>query len=411
MGNKWIVVAILLVLGLTGYYFWGNDGSEIPEFRTKKIETGVVVSTVSATGVVDPLKLVQVGSQISGTIKKIYVDFNDRVKAGQIICELDQTALNAQVSQDRANLLKSKANIKRVEAKLRVTKYDLNRAKELASDNLISGSELERADSDYAALAAELEVAKAEVKQRESALERSLTNLGYATIRSPIDGVVISRDVDVGQTVAASLQAPILFGIAESLDKMYVYAAVGEADIGYVMTDQSVWFTVDAYPDDRFSGKVLQIRLSPKVEQNVVTYTVVVSADNLEGKLLPGMTANLDFEVGRSPEDALRVSNLALRFQPDMEWLSDELKSEAIKTKKNRRKRRLWAVENGELKPIQVTTGLTDGKFSQIVDGKVRKGMEVAIGVKEVEDGKEMKNPFARNWGGKKKKKKRKSTH
>lgn len=407
MVNKWIVLALLPVLSAGGYYFFGNDSSELPEFRTKIVDTGVVLSTVSATGVVEPLKLVQVGSQISGTIKKIYVDFNDRVKAGQVICELDQTALKAQVSQDRANLLKSKANIQRVRAKLLVTEYDLKRAKKLASDNLISGSELERADSDYAALAAELEVAKAEVKQKESALERSLTNLGYATIRSPIDGVVISRNVDVGQTVAASLQAPVLFEIAESLEKMYVYASVGEADIGSIRTDQSVWFTVDAYPDEHFSGKVLQIRLSPKVEQNVVTYTVVVSADNPEGQLLPGMTANLDFEVGRSPEDALRVSNLALRFEPDKAWLSDELQGEVKRNKKDRSARRLWVLENGELKPVPVTTGFTDGKFSQIVDGDVRKGMKVAIGVKEAGEGKEMRNPFARSWGGKKKKKKK----
>ncbi|MFQ5432353.1 MAG: efflux RND transporter periplasmic adaptor subunit, partial [Nitrospinota bacterium] len=184
MVNKWIVLALLPVLGAGGYYFWGNDGSELPEFRTKIIDTGIVVSTVSATGVVDPLTLVQVGSQISGTIKKIYVDFNDRVKAGQVICELDQTALKAQVSQDRANLLKSKANVQRVRAKLLVANHDLKRAKKLASDRLISGSELERSESEYASLAAELEVAKAEVKQKESALERSLTNLGYATIRS-----------------------------------------------------------------------------------------------------------------------------------------------------------------------------------------------------------------------------------
>lgn len=408
MVNKWVLLALLLVLGLSGYYFFGNDNSEIPEFRTLKVDSGVVVSTVSATGVVNPLKLVQVGSQVSGTIKKIYVDFNDLVKAGQIICELDQTGLKAQVSQDRANLLKSKANIRRVEAKLRVAMFDLDRAKELAADSLISGSELERADSDFAALAAELEVAKAEVKQRESALDRSLTNLSYATIRSPIDGVVISRDVDVGQTVAASLQAPVLFGIAESLDKMHVYAAVGEADIGYIRTDQSVWFGVDAYPEDRFSGKVLQIRLSPKVEQNVVTYTVVVSADNLEGKLLPGMTANLDFEVARTKEDALLVSNLALRFKPDKAWISDASEPEVKKkSKASRRQRQLWTVENGGLRSVPVTTGLTDGKYSQIVDGNVRKGMEVAIGVKEKSEDDEMKNPFARNWGGKKKKKRK----
>ena len=405
--NKWILLILLSVVGAGGYYLWGGDGEQIPQFRTRTIDRGVVVSTVSATGVVDPLKLVLVGSQISGTIAKIYVDFNDRVKKGQVICELDQTALNAQVSQDRANLLKSKAGIQRILAKLRVAELDLDRAKELASDNLISGAELERAQSAYAALAAELEVAKAEVMQKKSALERTLTNLSYATIRSPIDGVVISRNVDVGQTVAASLQAPVLFEIAESLDKMYVYASVGEADIGTIRTDQSVWFTVDAYPDERFTGAVLQIRLSPKVEQNVVTYIVVVSADNPEGRLLPGMTANLEFEIGRSPEDALRVSNLALRFEPDKAWLSGEFKGDAKRNKRDRSSRRLWIVEDGNLKPIPVTISLTDGEFSQIVGGNVSKGMEVAIGVKEKGEGKEMRNPFARSYGSKKKKKKR----
>jgi len=395
----------LFVLGAGGYYFFGTGKGKPPEFRTKKIDTGIVVSTVSSTGVVDPLKLVQVGSQISGTIAKIYVDFNDRVKEGQIICELDQTALKALVSQDRANLLKSKANVQSVRAKLLVAEQDLKRAKELASDSLISSSELERAQSEYTSMAAELEVAKAEVKQSESTLLRSMTNLGYATIRSPIDGVVISRDVDVGQTVAASFQAPVLFGIAESLDKMYVYASVGEADIGSIRTDQSVWFTVDAYPGERFSGKVLQIRLSPKVEQNVVTYVVVVSADNPEGKLLPGMSANLDFEVGRSPEDALIVTNLALRFEPDQAWLPAELQGQEISKKKDHSGGRLWVVEKGILKPVTVRTGLTNGEFTQIVDGNIRKGMEVAVGIKEPGEDKEMRNPFARNWGSKKKKK------
>jgi HlyD family secretion protein len=404
--KKWIILVLLPVLGAGGYYYWGSGGDTVPQFRIKKIDTGIVVATVSATGAVEPLTLVQVGSQISGTIKKIYVDFNDRVKAGQIICELDQTALKAQVSQDRANLVKAKANVRRVRAKLLVAEHDLKRSKKLASDSLISGSELERAVSEYGALAAEVEVARAEVKQKESALDRSLTNLGYATIRSPIDGVVISRDVDVGQTVAASLQAPVLFGIAESLDRMHVKAAVGEADIGLIMPDQSVRFSVDAFPDDRFSGTVLQIRLSPTVEQNVVTYTVIVSADNPEGKLLPGMTANLDFEVGRSPETALRVSNLALRFEPDSAWLPDGFKKEIGKKPKDRTSRRLWILENGELKPAPVRIGLTDGIYTQIIDGDIREGMEIAVGIKEADEDEEMRNPFLRRWGHKKKKKK-----
>lgn len=397
---------MLPVIGAGGYYFWGDGGDEIPQFRTKIVDTGTVVASVSATGVVKPLTLVQVGSQISGTIEKIYVDFNDRVKTGQIICELDQTALKAKVAQDRANLTKAKANVKRVLAKLVVVEHDLRRLKELASDNLVSSSELDAAKSNYGSRAAEIEVARAEVKQAESALERAVTNLGYATIRSPIDGVVISRNVDVGQTVAASMQAPVLFTIAESLERMYVNAAVGEADIGLVKPGQPVSFTVDAYPDDLFTGGVLQIRLSPTVEQNVVTYTVVVSADNPEGKLLPGMTANLEFEVGRSADDTLRVSNLALRFEPESAWLAPDAKGEAAKKLKGRTARRLWILENGKLKPAPIKIGFTDGSYTQILEGGVGKGAEVAIGVKEKSEGDEMRNPFIRRWGGKKKKKK-----
>lgn len=397
---------MLPVVGAGGYYLWGDGGEEIPQFRTKTIDTGTVVSSVSATGVVEPLTLVQVGSQISGTIEKIYVDFNDMVKTGQIICELDQTALKAKVSQDRANLTKAKANVKRVLARLVVAELDLERSRELASDNLVSSSELDVAKSNYASLVAELEVARAEIKQAESTMERSVTNLGYATIRSPIDGVVISRNVDVGQTVAASMQAPVLFTIAESLDRMYVNAAVGEADIGLVKPGQPVSFTVDAYPDDLFTGGVLQIRLSPTVEQNVVTYTVVVSADNPEGKLLPGMTANLEFEVGRSAEDTLRVSNLALRFEPESAWLAPGAKGESAKKLKGRTSRRLWILEQGMLIPAPVKIGFTDGSYTQILEGTVGKGTEVAIGVMEKSEGEEMRNPFTRRWGSRKKKKK-----
>lgn len=398
-----IFLGIVVALVGSGLYFWNDRPEPLPGFRTVKIDAGTVVSSVTSTGVVEPLTLVQVGSQISGTIQKIYVDFNDRVKKTEVICELDQTALRATVSQDRANLAQTEANVRKVQAQLAAAEKDLNRSRRLVSDKLISESELDQKESVYKALAAEVDVAEAAVNQARSTLERSLTNLGYATIRSPIDGVIVLRNVDVGQTVAASMQAPVLFEIAETMEKINVNAAVSEADIGMIRAGQPVSFSVDAYSEEEFHGSVLQIRLAPTVDQNVVTYTVVVSAENPDEKLLPGMTANLRFEVGKSPDGSLRVSNQAIRFEPDREWLPPERrdKPEKENPKSDRFSRGVWTLANGILKYIPVKVGLTDGEYTQIVEGDVLAGQEVIVGVREVE-GKEEKNPFQRPWGGSK---------
>jgi HlyD family secretion protein len=381
--TRWIGLVLLLGAGLGLFYYWEHREEPLPSFRTSRIERGAVAASVTATGVVEPITLVQVGSQISGTIAKINVDFNDRVKRGQVICELDQTALRATVSQDRANLSKAKANVRRVKAELAVAEKDLDRAKRLNEKNLISDAELDRAEANYRALAAQLEVADAEVNQVQSSLDRAVTNLGYATIRSPIDGVVVLRNVDVGQTVAASLQAPVLFEIAENMDKMYVQASVGESDIGMVRNGQPVRFTVDAYTDREFTGEVLQIRLSPRVEQNVVTYTVMVSAENPDQLLMPGMTANLQIEVGKSPDGALRVPNLALRFEPDQKWLTAGVTLEPETSKSGRPIPRVWVLNDEHLRPIPLKIGLTDKTFSEILDGEIHEGQEVIVGVQE----------------------------
>jgi len=403
--KRWIGLVLLLIVGLGLFYYWENREDPLPLFRTSTIEVGSVVATVTSTGVVEPITLVQVGSQISGTLTKIFVDFNDRVKKGQIVCQLDQTALKATVSQDRANLVRAKANVRRVTAELLVAEKDLGRSKRLNSDQLISDSELDRAEANYGALAAQLEVAEAEVKQVQSSLERAITNLGYATIHSPIDGVVVLRNVDVGQTVAASLQAPVLFEIAENLDKMYVKASVGEADIGMIRPGQPVRFSVDAYTDHKFTGDVLQIRLSPKVEQNVVTYTVMVTADNPEKMLLPNMTANLYFEVGRSSETALRVSNLALRFEPEEKWLAGDPWIDE-KPSKDRSNRRVWILNDEHWKPVQVKIGLTDKSFSEILEGDLKQGQEVVVGVRDGQV-KDVRIPFQRRFGASSKKSKK----
>lgn len=391
--KKFILFLLLVVLAGAVWYFWGSEKENIPQFRTVKVDTGTIVATVSTTGSVEPTTLVQVGSQISGTIEKIYADYNDRVKSGQVICELDKTTLKARVAQSRANLMKAEAQVGRGRANLLKAENDLKRSRSLHKDRLISSSELEKEEAAHKVSAAELEVAEAEVKQVEAALRMSRANLSYTTIKSPINGVVISRNIDIGQTVAASFQAPVLFEIAENLDKLHVLASVDEADIGKIEPGQPVSFTVDAYPDLRFAGETLQIRLSPTIDQNVVTYTVVVEVENPEGKLLPGMTANLDFEVGRTPENSLRVSNMALRFEPDPAWV--HLKEAGYKKITTRSRYSLWVLNQGKLKAIPVKTGITDGIHSRILEGEIQRGQEVVLGVMELEpEGSDMRSPF-----------------
>ncbi|MFH0926311.1 MAG: efflux RND transporter periplasmic adaptor subunit [bacterium] len=411
---KKIIIGILILFILIGggFYLSKSKKNKLPQFRTAQIDRGEIASTVSATGTVKPVKEVQVGSQVSGTIEKIYVDFNDQVKAGQIICELDPRTLKAKVSQDQANLLIAQSRAKKAQFNLEVSKRELERSNKLAQENLLSASELDKEQANNNALKAELDTTEAEIEQTEATLALSRINLSYTIIRSPVDGIVISRNVDVGQTVAASLQAPVLFEIAENMDKINILASVGEADIGQIKAAQSVTFTVDAYPDLKFSGKVLQIRLASTVNQNVVTYTVVVEADNPGRRLLPGMTANMEFEIARTPAETLRVTNIALRFEPDPSLLPKEATDKGLeKGRPNGQKREknlnnLWIVENGTLKKIKVKTGLSDGTYTQITGREVQEGLEAVVGVKEKgedETSQRIKNPFIGRMRGRKK--------
>ena len=241
-------------------------------------------------------------------------------------------------------------------------------------------------------------MARAEVREVEASLELSRANLGYATIKSPIDGVVVSRSVDVGQTVAASLSAPVLFTIAENLEKVHVLASVSEADIGRIRAGQPVRFSVDAFPESTFEGSVRQVRLSSTMNQNVVTYVVVVASSNPEGRLMPGMTANLRFETAKSDGEALRVPNAALRFEPPPDW---ELIGPAKEAEGGRRTRQVWIQEGNALKPIPVTTGLTDGKHTDITGGELTPGLKLVVGVADADDpSAELQNPFQFNRRG-----------
>lgn len=407
--KKVIGFLLLVVAAYFGYgYFETGEKATVPEFVTEEVNKGLVIETVSATGKVEPITLVKVGSQVSGRIEKIHVDFNSKVKANQIICELDQVPLQARVSQDKASLLISNARLKDAESKLKVAKLELERSEKLDKDDLISKSELDQERASYESLKAQVDLAKAQVAQAEASLQMSKANLNFATIRSPVDGIVISRAVDEGQTVAASFQAPVLFEIAQNLKEVNILASVGEADIGQIKAGQKVTFNVDAYPDDEFTGKVLQVRLAATDEQNVVTYTVVVSARNEEDKLFPGMSASLLFEVGRSAEDDLRVSNAALRFEPQMDWVESKVEDESYR--RDSSSKSVWVLTNeGRLKQVIFRAGYSSRMHTQIVGGDVAENLKVVSGIheEEVED-EGTTNPFSRNRRSSKKKKKKK---
>lgn len=328
--NKWLYVA-LVVVAVILFAAFGLGKKDKTQYFTAKIEKGDIREVVEATGTINAVTTVQVGSQVSGTISKLFVDFNSHVKAGQMLAKIDPslfegTLLQAQadLANARANAAASKANLAKAIAAETQAEADYKRYQGLASQGIISQQQLDvakaTADSDVAAVSAakaQVTQADAQVKQKEAAVTVAQTNLNYTNIHSPIDGVVVNRTVDVGQTVAASLQAPNLFQIAQDLTKMQVYTSTDESDVGMIKVGQPVTFKVDAFPKDTFHGQVAQIRLNPTTVQNVVTYNTVVTFDNPDMKLFPGMTAYVTIPVATARE-TLKVPNGALRYTPEM---------------------------------------------------------------------------------------------
>jgi len=298
----WVVGATVVVLGIGGAFYLARAKSDAPKYRATPVDNGTVVSTVTATGTLSAVTTVAVGSQVSGIISKLYVDFNSHVKKAQLLAELDPTPFQEALDQQRANVLKARSDE-------RLAGVNLGRQKRLRDLQLIAAS-------DYDTAVAQHDDAAAVVKQTEAALKQAQTNLGYTSIKAPIDGVVVDRQYNVGQTVAASFQAPLIFSIAQDLTKMQVLTNIDEADVGGIKLGQAAAFTVDAYPDQTFRGMVAQIRLSTQTVQNVVTYPVMLDVPNVDSKLMPGMTANVVIPVDVR-RNTLRVPNAALRFKPD----------------------------------------------------------------------------------------------
>jgi HlyD family secretion protein len=359
--------------------FYRNAGDDTPELTTALVTRGDVVQTVKATGTLEAVTTVQVGSQVSGTIASLQADFNSQVKKGQVVARLEPSLFQAQVDQARATLVKLQADADRARVSLQDAQVQQRRAETLSSQQLLPTSELDSARVATAQADAALKSAQAQISQARASLSQAEVNLSHATITAPIDGIVISRNVDVGQTVAASMQAPVLFTIAQDLRQMQVNASVDEADIGKIAPTQLVTFQVDAYPGQTFAGSVRQVRLAPIVDQNVVSYVTVIDVPNPELELKPGMTANVAIVIAHA-DDVLKVPNTALRFRPDEATLQAHGQTVPAGGR-TRGARQIWVLSGESLRPVKVETGVNDGTTTAIVGGELQDGARVVTGM------------------------------
>lgn len=414
------LTVILLVLGglaAVGYPYAMNylKNRSRPSYREAEVVRGEIVSVVNSTGTVQPVLRVQVGSFVSGPIKELYVDFNARVKKGQKLAKIDPRIYDAAVKRDRAALATREADVARAKAMLQQAINDEKRAQSLRKENrdYVSETEMDQLKYNRISLEAQLTVAEASVKQAEANLDNSDASLGYTDIVSPVDGIVIDRKIDEGQTLTAQFQTPEMFVVAPNMEeKMRVFASVDEADIGLIREAQQrrqpVHFSVDAYPDDLFEGSIPLdngVRLSPTTVQNVVTYSVVVEAPNPKLKLLPGMTANLSFQIDKR-ENVVKIPNAALRFYPKMEMVhpddrkileateeetatptEDAAKEAEQRSAKQRvhanrghNRRHVWVAEEEFLRAVEVTTGLSDNKYTELASGDLKEGRKLVVG-------------------------------
>lgn len=381
----------------------------LPQWRTAEVVQGDIVAVVNSTGTIKPVLQVSVGSFVSGPIEQLFVEFNQEVKKGDLLAKIDPRIYKANVDRDRATLATREAEVARVKALLQQAINDEKRAYALRAEDpaFIAQAELDKVRFNRMSLEAQLEVAQTSVEQARAQLDLSIANLNYTDITSPVDGIVINRKIDPGQTVVAQFQTPELFIVAPDMrQKMHVHASVDEADIGLIRQAQQrglpVTFTVDAYPDELFEGRIEEIRYSSTTTQNVVTYPVVVAAPNPELKLLPGMTASISFEVDRR-EGVVKIPNAALRFFPQpqhvrpedrhlieggQESLSAEQTAESqlsaqerAAARRNRRLRHVWVQDELLLRAVAVETGLSDSQYTELVSGNLRPGDRVVTGI------------------------------
>ncbi len=378
--RKWMGVAagLVLLVGAGGLLYWQQkDRVSHPVYLTEVVDRGTIATTVTATGTLNPVTSVQVGTYVSGPIIAIDVDYNSPVTTGQRVAKIDPRPFQVKVQKAEANLATARARVDKDEADLQLKALTLQRNEELRNRNLIAQNDVDTARSDYEQARAQLALDKAAVLQAVADLEDAKINLGYTDIRSPVEGVVVSRNVDVGQTVAASFQTPTLFLIAQDLTKMQVDTAVSESDIGTVQAGQPAIFTVDAYGSRTFNGSVIQVRNAPTTVQNVVTYDVVVAVDNPDLELKPGMTATVTLTTAQR-NNVLRIPVRSLRFNPNATPASTPSPQGMESTQKTSRTVRL--VEAGDkLRKIDVQIGLRNEQYAEVTAGELHEGDEVAV--------------------------------
>jgi len=442
MKKKLVLTAVILVIvagAILGYSLIKKGKADVPQYRTEAVTKGDIEALVVTSGTINPVDIIEIGSQVSGKIIRLNADFNSVVKAGQIVAELDQEILKSKVEQNEASYQSRLASLEQSKVNLENAKKKWERTQDLFSRSLVSFEEKENAEANYIGARVSLQMAEASLSQQKAALDQSKVDLSYAIIRSPIDGTVITRNVNIGQTVAASMNAPLLFKVASDLTKMQVKCAVDEADIGRVKEGQKVRFSVDAFQGEVFNGEILQVRNSPTTSQNVVTYETVINATNPELKLKPGMTATVSIVTGEA-RGVVKIPNAALRFTPNLpqeelqkiyaemrggtqgqgqpgpnaqggtgtaptgERLSrgqggerqgggsgtrtgerGEMTPETLQRIAQARARRgggqVWILEDsGKIRPIPVRSGITDNSYTALVGGDLKEGMKIILG-------------------------------
>ncbi len=455
-----LLLLLFLASGGLGFWYWQGRNGSGTAFRTVPVERGPFLASIAATGTIEPEEVIDVGAQVAGRIDrfgldprnaelKIWlsllsgwpradgttglllgglvpaktIDYGSPVEEDTVLAQLDPSLYLSRVERARADLERAQADMQQMEAKQVQAERDWARAQDLYLRKAIAQADHDLARANFDSAQATVNVAKAAIAQAKAALREAETNLGYTTIRSPVKGVIVDRRVNVGQTVVASLNAPSLFLIAKDLKRLQVWASVNEADIGQIKPGQEVRFGVDAYPHEEFPGRVAkdQPRLNAAMTQNVVTYTVVVDTDNSHGKLLPYMTANLKF-MAHQQRDALQVPNAALRWRPKMSQVAPDMRAAYERSGKQthlpdpvggksgaRKAPRLetgtvWVADDGFVRPLRVSIGMSDGAMTHVVAGDIHEGMELVIGEERHDNGSDETNPFApKMFGGGKK--------
>jgi HlyD family secretion protein len=390
-----LIISVLAIgIAIGGYVFFNGERKVPVRYRSAPVERGSIISLVTATGTINPVVSVQVGTQVSGMIKSLHADFNSVVKAGDIVAVIDPEPFRARRDQAASNLEMSKANVARARTDLAQRRRELDRVKPLVAQQFVSQNDVDVAATNLQAAEAQINVTGAQVKQAEAALSAAELDLKYTVIRSPVNGIVVARNVEVGQTIAASFATPNLFVIALDLTKMQADTNVSESDIGGITEGKEATFTVDAYPGHQFSGTIRQVRLAPINVQNVVTYNVVVNVDNQDLRLKPGMTANVSIVVAQR-DAVLKVPNAALRFTPPAMGQTDRsaLSGNPTKAKNAEQiegsgrktmelKRTMWKQgSSGELEPLYVQTGISDGLATEVMSEELSEGALVVVGI------------------------------